>query len=108
MVRALVLEAIKGTGITQVADVTNRVQKLAGDHGLFPAEEECRERGVDYSSYRQKRLTPLDEQNVSQVLWDLVVDRVITPGLDTSNLNWPHLRITEFGRLLLEQGTPTY
>jgi len=34
---------------------------------------------------------------LQEVVWDLIVDRVITPGADALNPQWPLLRMTERG-----------
>lgn len=55
-----------------------KVGELAASADIFPTEEDCRKKGIDYSYYKQRRLNPNDELNVSQIIWDLIVDRVLT------------------------------
>lgn len=44
----------------------------------------------------------LDDQEfdiVNEVIWDLIVERAITPGMNLSNPNYPWLRITDEEKL---------
>jgi hypothetical protein len=34
---------------------------------------------------------------INEVIWDLIVQRVLTVGWDSANPDWPFLRLTEFG-----------
>ena len=108
VLRRLVLEAIKVDPRTQYGNITHSVKQLAVRYDVFPTEEECRERKINYGFYREKRLNPIDLLNVNQIIWDLIVDRVLTVGMDSSNDKWPFLRLTEFGQSVAEQTSPTY
>ena len=109
VLRQLVLEALEARPDTQFIRLMNEVTQLAADHGVFPTEGECRERGIDYRYYSDKRLHPHDELNVNQIVWDLIVDRVLTMGLSTSpREEWPFLRLTDFGRSVAQQALPTH
>lgn len=106
--RNLVLEELKNNPQTQYLTIINNVQKLAAKYNVFPTREECKERNIVYTFYEQKRLNPKDELNVNQIIWDLIVDRVLTFGSDRSNQEWPFLRLTEFGKCIVEKKEPSY
>lgn len=36
---------------------------------------------------------------INEVIWDLIVERVVTPGMDGDNLEWPFLRVTDMEKL---------
>lgn len=40
---------------------------------------------------------------VSEIIWDLIIQRVLTIGLDTINAQWPFLRLTEYGKKVVNQ-----
>jgi hypothetical protein len=40
---------------------------------------------------------------VNEVVWDLIIDRVLTIGSDSANPDWPWLRLTEFGSEVVRQ-----
>ena len=61
----LVLEVLKADPSTQFVHIVNEVEGLAARDGVLPTKE---------------GLNPLDAANIKQVLWDLIVDRVLTPG----------------------------
>jgi hypothetical protein len=52
-----------------------------------------------------------DDRKVFHVVWDLVFDRVMIPGLDDPGIisggDWPFLTITEHGRRVIEEARPT-
>jgi len=109
VLRRLVLEALKAEPDTQYISLVRRVERLAASHNLFPTEDQCRERGIDYTYYKEERLLPTDELNVSQIVWGLIVDRVLTMGTSKSpGEGWPWFRLTEFGHSVVEQAVPTY
>ena len=104
----LILEALKGDLRMQFPSIGHKVQALAVQQNLFPSAEECRERSIDYNYYAWGRLNPLDIQSMNQILWDLVIDRVLTlEGDDAGRGVWPFFRLTEFGRSVADEATLT-
>ena len=39
-----------------------------------------------------------DTTTLQEVVWDLVVNLIVRPGVDVPDANWPALRMTERGR----------
>ena len=57
--------------------------------------------GINYFS--EPRLSHENETDLQEVVWSLIVDRVLTPGADAMNPQWPWLRMTESGRRIVEE-----
>ena len=55
---------------------------------------------VIYSPLQKK-----DENRVREILWDLIIERVLTIG-DYQNDSWPHLSLTEYGEEVIESNMP--
>ncbi len=106
--RQLVLEVLKTQRKTQLSTLENSVLEYAAASNAFPSEERCRELDSDYSYYRNGQLNPMDVANINQIVWDLVVERVLTIGRGDTDKNWPFLRLTDHGRALVNQQEPTY
>lgn len=90
----MTLEALLAEPATEFRFLVNDVAKLAADRGIP---------GPEYTAGPER--TPLSEPTLShgdmtilqEVVWDLIVDRVVTPGADALNPQWPLLRMTERG-----------
>jgi hypothetical protein len=44
-----------------------------------------------------------DQSLVLEVIWSLIVQGILVPGLDDTNEGWPFLRLTEYGRRCVEE-----
>jgi len=108
VLRKLVFQVLRNNPRANFTAIIPKVGELAASADIFPTEEDCRKKGADYSYYKQRRLNPNDELNVSQIIWDLIVDRVLTMGSDRANPEWPWLRLTEFGNAVLSSEMPTH
>ena len=106
--RKLVMQALKKNPRTQFAEIIEEVQRFADMMNVFPTKEECQKNNLEYRYYQEKRLNPIDELNVNQIVWDLIVDRVLTLGFDKANDKWPYFRLTEFGDLVVKEEQPTH
>jgi len=107
VLRNLVMESFKVEPDTQYRNVLVNVQKLAMKNKVYPTEEECRESKVDYRFYREGHLNPQDEIKIREIIWDLIAERIITVGGDSSEA-WPYLTLTDFGKEVIEQKIPAY
>ena len=99
VLRSLILALLseQGSGVYNDSFV-EAICERARERDVFPSELECQEGGGNYSLYREGRFNPSDVLNVYQIIWDLSVERIITPGSNTSNPNWPWFRLTDFGK----------
>lgn len=108
VLKSLVLEVLKKTSQLQYGDIEREVERLAIQNKVFPTKEECLQRKINYSYYEGGRLNPADILNINQIVWDLIVDRILTMGTNTANPEWPWLRLTEFGQAVVNQTIPKY
>ena len=108
ILRALVLEVISHEPQTQIANVVNNVERLVAERGLFPSENDCQHRGVNYQPYRERQLNPTDKLIISEIIWDLIQERVLTPGEHQADQGFPFFRLTEFGRSYISQAGPHF
>lgn len=108
ILKKLALEVLKSTPQLQYNTIEKGVERLVAQNKIFPTKEECLQRKTDYSCYEAGRLNPIDKLNINQIVWDLIVDRILTMGTDTSNPDWPWLRLTKFGQDVANQTIPTY
>jgi len=108
ILRSLVLEVLKKTPQTQAHSIMTEVEILLEKRGLFPSQDECRKLSISYHDYRGKGLSKADVLTILEIIWDLIAERVITPGLNKSNLNFPHVSLTPFGKRLISESAPHY
>jgi hypothetical protein len=43
-------------------------------------------------------LTPQEQNLIREIIWSLIIQGILIPGLNDSNPNWPFLSVTEYGR----------
>src|ERR1700687_1147355 len=106
--RSLVIDVLPQAGAGQFNDLRTSVAKLADERGHVP--QEAKQEGVygtqrRYSGFDQSRLTDKDYARVQSIMWDLIIEGVIRPGLnDGMNDNLPFFHVTEFGKDKLKNG----
>lgn len=108
ILRKLVLEVCEKTPRTEATSIINDVERLVATYDLFPSSEDCQKLDVDHKYYQQKNLHPNDQLHILDIIWDLIVERVITPGRDQSNVGFPFVRLTPFGLDVMSQSVPHY
>lgn len=52
------------------------------------------------------QLQAQDKDAVREVIWDLIIERVLSIGIDSSNPNWPWLSLTEYGKKVVDSELP--
>ena len=95
VLRPLALEALLADPATDFRYLVNAVARLAADREIPGPEYTA---GPDRTPLSGPTLSRDDMTALQEVVWDLIVDRVITPGTDAMNPKWPLLRMTERGR----------
>ncbi len=95
VLRPLALEALLAAPATEFWRLSNAVAALAAERGIPGPEYTA---GPDRTPLSGPVLSEGDMTILQEVVWDLIVDRVITPGADAMNPQWPLLRMTERGR----------
>ena len=108
ILRALVLEVVNHEPQTQIVNVTNSVERLVVERDLFPSSEDCQRLGIDFKYYQNKTLNSTDKLTINQIIWDLIIERIVTSGYDASNPNLPFFRLTKFGQGYISQSAPHY
>jgi hypothetical protein len=92
--RSFVMQALRQTHWNQVGDLFIAVGNLkAKAQGLD------RTRAFDGRGF----LARGDQSLLLEVIWSLIVQGILVPGLDDSNQAWPFLRLTEYGRRCVEE-----
>lgn len=104
--REIILEALLQDPKTQVSNLIDHVGRLAEQKKLI--RRSAQHGSIVYSSSYGRILAPDDELNINQIVWDLVTERIITPGIDTNNLEWPWLRLTDFGKSVASDSSTKY
>lgn len=103
--RGLLLEHLQAHHRGQFGVAVAGVANLAMEKGLYP-----KPRGWSPSSLGADQLQGNDRANVTelvrQLLWQLVVQGVLVPGMDENNANWPWYRLTDYGVRFLDGRAP--
>jgi len=108
ILRSLLLEYLGKTPNTAVGDSTNAVEKLVAERDLFPSKEDCKRVNEDYHFYEANCLNKADKFTINEIIWDLMIERVVTPGRDASNPNYPFFSLTDYGEKIVTQTAPHY
>lgn len=98
--RKLALQAFVRSPTTQFESLKKAVAELADGRGSQGAS---RPGGPGITYFSEPRLSHENETDLQEVVWDLIVERVLTPGADAMNPQWPWLRMTENGRRVAEK-----
>ena len=106
--RSLVVEVLSQSAFGQFDDLRTSVAKVADDRGHVAPE--VKQAGV-YGSQRRysgpdwSRLSDKDYARVQSIMWDLLIEGVVRPGLnDGTNDNLPFFHVTEFGQDRIKHG----
>lgn len=99
--RQLVLEAFKRSPQTQYLSLCNLVAAIAVEKNIVPNP-----RGQSHVVGGYFELGRIDGNSVREIVWSLVVERVVTIGIDTGNAAWPFLSLTEYGSEVVNSTEP--
>jgi hypothetical protein len=93
--RGLLMQVLPQTGWSQVGDLLIAVGNL-----------KAKVQGISDRGFGDGRrfLDRGDAGLINEVIWSLIVQGILVPGLDDSNQLWPFLRLTEYGRQCVAQG----
>lgn len=98
--KSLVIDSIKRHGHSfEFKNLCNFVGSLAVKKNIVKSPYEPNFQTINYPL--QKR----DENRVREILWDLIIERVLTIG-DYHNDSWPHLSLTEYGEKVIKSNKP--
>ncbi len=97
----LVLEAFKRSPQTQYLGLCNMVASIAVEKGFVPNPQG---NAIVYGG--SFSLSGRDEDRVREIIWNLIVERVVTIGMNNSNPAWPWLSLTEYGLEVVNSTEP--
>lgn len=98
--RKLALEVLIKAPTTRFESLKKAAAELADGRGSQGAS---RTGGPGVTYFSEPRLSHEDETDLQEIVWDLIVERVLTPGMDAMNPQWPWLRMTERGKRIAEE-----
>ena len=99
--RRIVLNRIlSGDGPGQFRTILNNVAKFLVDN-KFCNQTDTYRSIVSRSEYD---MADEDANLVNEIVWDLIIERVLAIGLNSANPEWPFLRLTEYGKSLVDSG----
>lgn len=99
--RILVFEVFKNSSENQYEVISREVKDLIIRKGLIKDSD------INFEYYGCNQLSLYDKKRIRDIIWDLIIEKVITIGMDMSYNNWPFLKLTEYGKKVVAEGYPT-
>ncbi len=91
VLRSLLFEQLKIEGNTQIVNVTMGIGLLAMQRGHI-------EKPTDFVYYRDNLLAKNDQLVVQELIWEFIIQGILTPGTVNGENNLPFIRLTEYGK----------
>jgi len=85
ILRNLVIEAFQAKPNMSIQDVMPDVERLAAEKNIFPNREKKISSEIGFDYYSEKRLTPVDRENVTQIIWHMVRENLMVIGEERNN-----------------------
>jgi hypothetical protein len=107
--RSVLIETLKVSTSGQFANLRTAVAQTAIKMGLFKeASPQPHNRMVWQGGYGQRAISDRDFNRVQTLMWDLLIEGIIRPGLnDGANPELPFFHVTEWGQAALKDGPQT-
>lgn len=83
--KRLIVEVYSANPFTPVKEVVSDVEKLADYKNVFPSRNDCQRYDVYSNYYENRRLSPLDRENVNHIIWQLIRENLLV--IDNDMLN---------------------
>ena len=83
--KRLIVEVYSANPFTPVKEVVSDVEKLADYQNVFPSGSDCMWYEVYRNYYDNRRLSPLDRENVNHIIWQLIRENLLV--IDNDRLN---------------------
>ncbi len=80
------------TLLSSVARINARVHNISLDP-----------RQIHLQGNEGQLLTEPEKSLIQEIVWSLIIQGILIPGLNDSNQGWPFLRLTEYGRRCIEE-----
>lgn len=100
--KKIVLEAVSQPDFSQFASAVNYVTDYAEKNLKVQQTNSWRSGTSQYNS----TLNEQDSNMVNEIVWDLIIERILTIGSNSANPNWPFLRLTEYGKMTVTSSEP--
>jgi len=97
VIRSLMFGVLKNERFHQMGDIEAALVKAAEEKG-FLTDERRRAEGIREAKSYAGRLAPGESSNIREVIWELIIQGILTPGYNDNNPNLPFLRLTDWGR----------
>lgn len=91
--KRIVINTIKNNQFNQYADIERQVVEYMINNGYV---KETNSFSMSHSQGYQDP-SENDSNLIREIVWDLIIERVLSIGMNKSNPNWPFLRITKSG-----------
>jgi hypothetical protein len=101
-IKSLVLQYLKGETTTSYHEICAGVASIALSRKIVPPQPT--EFGVTHPGGNS--LGEQDSETVREIVWDLIVQRVLTIGMNNANPNWPWLKLTAYGKTVTNTNGP--
>lgn len=98
------LEFLKGKVGGQYVHVVEGIVALAVEKGRIPSDGPPQHGRVLNLLDRPDELRLYED--VRQLLWQLIVQGILVPGLDKNNQSWPWFTVTEHGKTVIDSQKP--
>ena len=99
-IRRVVLSVIKKKNFNQYSNIESQMADVLLSQNFIQKTDNY----STVSSYSTISLSSSDTDKVNQVVWDLIIERILTIGYNGCNDEWPFLRLTEQGKRIVESG----
>lgn len=98
--KSLVIDSIKELGNSfELKNLCNKIGNKVVKRGIVKSPHPDNFQAI-YFPLQKK-----DENRIREILWDLIIERVLTIG-DYQNDSWPHLSLTEYGEKVIKSNKP--
>lgn len=102
-IRSLVVESLGVFSTGQITSLHPYIARLAIERGIVPDSANSR----NFFGPSQHELSPKHKTWIEDIMWDLIIEGVIRPGLgDTINNGWPWYHVSEYGKTVLGNNPP--
>ncbi len=98
--KSIVLEALRIRPDTRLSSILSGVGSIAVESSIVASPHDGVVQGASYS------LRPSDEERVIDIIWDLIIERVLNMGRPGVGGGWPFLKVSSYGREVLSSSSP--
>lgn len=92
----IILKYLQRHPKTQYGEVKHQVETELARRGIT-GQIQSRQGNVNMT--RNVRISDDDALLINQVIWDLISERVLTPGINRDNFQWPFFHVSDMSKL---------